>query len=163
MKRDKVTLLISGDGGHAAELNSLLAKLLKAEPNSNGKYIHIGNKIKANLKYKYQLRDIRHKSSNLITLFYAIPLFIYNILLCTYISTRFDVRCVISTGPGICIIPSVFFKFFFKSKIIFFESNCMFFNKSSTGKVMQHICDKFFVQNEELLKIYPEALYKGKL
>ncbi|MDD2698435.1 MAG: hypothetical protein PHF17_06500 [Arcobacteraceae bacterium] len=68
---------------------------------------------------------------------------------------KYDVKAVVSTGPG---IVSLFFKIFGK-KIVFVETWSRFETKSMTGK----IADKFYIQNKSLQKHYPKAIYGGLL
>ncbi len=75
---------------------------------------------------------------------------------------RFDIRLLISTGSGVAIVPSIVAKLF-GAKTIFFESWSRFTVPSISGRIMYHIADVFFVQNEEIKKFYKKALYMGRL
>ena len=48
-----------------------------------------------------------------------------------------------------------------RKKIIYIESFARVDNASLTGKLFYKIADVFIVQWEELLKIYPKAIYGG--
>lgn len=67
---------------------------------------------------------------------------------------------IISTGAfatiPMCVIGKIFGK-----KIIFIESFAKIDSPTITGKVMYKIADSFYVQWENMKKIYPEAQYKG--
>lgn len=67
---------------------------------------------------------------------------------------------VISTGAlatvPICILAKVF-----RKKLIFIESFAKVTSPTLTGKLMYRFADQFYVQWEEMLKIYPKAIYKG--
>ena len=67
---------------------------------------------------------------------------------------------VISTGAlatlPICLLAKVF-----RRKLIFIESFAKVNSPTLTGKVLYKFADQFYVQWEEMLKIYPNAIYKG--
>ena len=50
-----------------------------------------------------------------------------------------------------------------KKKIIYIESFARVDEASLTGKLMYPIADKFIVQWEEMLKLYPKAVYGGAI
>ena len=75
---------------------------------------------------------------------------------------KYNVVGLLSTGPGIAIIPSLFFRVF-SVPIVFIETWSRFETKSFTGKVMYMVADKFYVQTREQLKYYPKAIYSGML
>jgi UDP-N-acetylglucosamine:LPS N-acetylglucosamine transferase len=79
------------------------------------------------------------------------------------INQKHSVKAVISTGPGISILTALFFKLFTKAKVIHVETWSRFYSKSLTGRILYRLSDFFFVQNEELLKLYPKAIYRGRL
>ena len=67
---------------------------------------------------------------------------------------------VISTGAmatlPICIIAKIF-----KKKQIFIESFAKINSPTLTGKLLYKFADQFYVQWEEMLDIYPNAVFKG--
>ncbi|MDU5107833.1 PssD/Cps14F family polysaccharide biosynthesis glycosyltransferase [Clostridium sp.] len=67
---------------------------------------------------------------------------------------------VISTGAlatiPMCIISKIFMK-----KLIFIESFAKINSPTLTGKLLYRFADEFYVQWEEMLKIYPKAIFKG--
>ena len=48
-----------------------------------------------------------------------------------------------------------------KKKIIFIESFAKVTSPTLTGKLVYKFADQFYVQWEEMLKIYPNAIFKG--
>jgi len=62
---------------------------------------------------------------------------------------------VLATIP-ICIIAKVF-----RKKIIYIESFAKTDTPTLTGRLLYKFADQFYVQWEELLKYYPNAIYKG--
>lgn len=69
---------------------------------------------------------------------------------------------IISAGPGISVPLFVVAKLF-KIKTIFFESWSRVTTKSNSGKICYRFSDLFFVQWPEMKKLYPKAVYAGRL
>lgn len=67
---------------------------------------------------------------------------------------------VISTG-ALATIPMCLIAKLFRKKIIFIESFAKIKSPTLTGKIIYRIADQFYVQWEEMLKFYPNAIYKG--
>jgi len=47
--------------------------------------------------------------------------------------------------------------------VIFIESWARVYSKSDSGKLVYPIADLFFVQWKEMEKVYPHAIYAGRL
>lgn len=62
---------------------------------------------------------------------------------------------VLATIP-ICIIAKVF-----RKKIIYIESFAKIVTPTQTGRLLYKFSDQFYIQWEELLEYYPNAIYKG--
>lgn len=75
-----------------------------------------------------------------------------------FIVERPDV--VISTG-ALATIPMCVLAKIFRKKIIFIESFAKISSPTLTGKLIYKFADEFYVQWEEMLNIYPKAIYKG--
>ena len=67
---------------------------------------------------------------------------------------------VISTG-ALSTIPMCLLAKIFRKKLIFIESFAKIKSPTLTGKLIYKFADQFYIQWEELRKIYPEAIYKG--
>lgn len=67
---------------------------------------------------------------------------------------------VISTG-ALATLPMCLLAKVFRKKLIFIESFAKVTSPTLTGKVLYRFADQFYVQWEEMLKIYPDAIYKG--
>lgn len=67
---------------------------------------------------------------------------------------------VVSTGAlvtyPLCLLAKMFGK-----KVIYIESFARVDNASLTGKLLYKIADVFIVQWEEMLRVYPNAIYVG--
>lgn len=75
-----------------------------------------------------------------------------------FIIERPDV--VISTG-ALATIPMCILAKIFRKKIIFIESFAKISSPTLTGKLIYKFADEFYVQWEEMLNVYPKAIYKG--
>jgi len=160
---NKQILLVYGSGGHNEQMKRLYNKLLVK--NNNLEFISIcDNDVKNKLTTKvYTITSVTDKFSY-INLALKLPLKIISIVkVLNQIKNENKIDYIISSGPGIAIIVSLFFKFFTKTKIIHIETWSRFYSKSLTGRFMYYIANDFFVQNQELLKLYPNAKYKGRL
>lgn len=67
---------------------------------------------------------------------------------------------VISTG-ALSTIPMCLLAKIFRKKLIFIESFAKIKSPTLTGKLIYKFADQFYVQWEEMKKVYPEAIYKG--
>lgn len=86
--------------------------------------------------------------------------FSYNCLKSLYYYFRIRPAVVVTTGTHtavpICLIAKLFGK-----KVIYIESFCNIEKKSLTGRLLYPLADRFFVQWESMLGVYPTALYMG--
>lgn len=158
--RKKAIICNFGPGGHAEQMRRLLSRI------EIGHLILIAQspiKPTDNRYVEYsKIPKIRQEYANLLSTL-AIPVFVIDSLIQTVkLFIRFDIRMLISTGPGVAIIPSIIAKLF-GAKILFFESWCRFSVPSISGLIMYRIADVFFVQNEEISKFYKKARYMGRL
>lgn len=71
-------------------------------------------------------------------------------------------QAIISTGPGIAVPACVVAKCL-GIKVIYIETGSRVFALSTSGKILSHFADLFFVQWEELLSLCPKAIYAGRL
>lgn len=67
---------------------------------------------------------------------------------------------VITTGV-LAMIPICLIAKFHKRKIIYIESFAKVTTGTLTGKLMYKFADQFYVQWEEMKKVYPNAIYLG--
>ncbi|WP_281544097.1 PssD/Cps14F family polysaccharide biosynthesis glycosyltransferase [Grimontia sp. SpTr1] len=96
---------------------------------------------------------------------FSLPSFLRHILRVSRISMLIlfsRKACVISTGPGISILPSILVRLR-GGKVIHVETWSRFSSQSLTGKYMKYIATDFYVQNESLLNVYPKAKFSGRL
>ena len=162
--KDKVILCVYGEGGHRAEMSALLKNPKIKSVLNNKKLVSIyeNNDFLDFIDIKYEFPILRSKYSILKTF----VLFIFNFFQCLYLTfkihKKYDVKLVISTGPGISILPSFFF-YLNSVNVIFIENSCKFYRQSYAGYFLKYFVNYFYVQNKELKIIYPKSIYSGKL
>lgn len=158
MQKQKITLLIYGEGGHKQEMKLLYERLSK----SPLAFVTVGTSpINSSISH-YRLGDVRHKKNRLKSILMAITGIVYSCILTIKLCYKYEVLGVISTGPGISIIPSLILKLFGK-KVVFIETFCRFYTRSFTGRIMSKFCDEFWVQNKEQKQLYKNAKFCGRL
>ena len=151
-------MFISSTGGHLNELLQL-EKMFK-EYN----YSLITEKTKSNLylKDKYGKRVgflIYWTKHHILT--YPFKLLV-NCFISLYYYLKFRPDYIITTGvhtagPMCCIGKML------GSKVIYIETFANMVTKTTTGKLLYPIVDKFIVQWPELLEVYPKAEYWGTI
>ena len=67
---------------------------------------------------------------------------------------------VICTGV-LATVPMCLLCKLFRKKVIYIESFAKVTSPTETGKLMHKLADRFYVQWESMLEIYPNAIYKG--
>lgn len=154
----KKVLFISSTGGHFDELLQL--KPLFKKYNS---YI-ITEKDKSNegLKEIYGDKMYFLPYGTRAKLFTYIFKYFYLCLRTVYLYFKIRPKVIITTGTHtagpMCIIGKIF-----GSKIIYIETIANTNKKTATGKLIYPIADLFIVQWEEMLKLYPKAVYGGTI
>lgn len=151
--KKKRICLISSSGGHFEQL--LMLKKLSDEfeifiVTEKTKYNKKDNKI------NHYLFQVNRKE----------PLFmlkmIANLIKSLYIYILEKPDVIISTGV-LATIPMLFIGHVFHKKVIYIESFAKINSPTQTGKLIYNkkIADRFYVQWPEMLKIYPNAIYRG--
>ena len=152
----KKVMFISSTGGHFNELMKLepLFKNYKVtvvtESSSNKK------KLKNEYK-KYNIHFLLKKSKyKIVSLF---NLFI-NCFISLFYFVKYRPKYIVTTGAHtagpMCCIGKIF-----GSKIIFIETMANINTPTKTGRIIYKFADLFIVQWEEMLKVYPNAVYGG--
>lgn len=102
----------------------------------------------------YYLRQINRKEL----------LFLPKLLANTFSSLKIVLKekpdVMITTGV-LAIIPMALWTKLLGGKLIYLESFAKVTSKTLSGKLLYHFADRFYVQWEEMLKLYPKAIYKG--
>lgn len=151
--KKKKICLVSSSGGHFEQLlmlrklNTWYDTFIVTE---RTKYNKNDNKI------KYYLLQINRKEK-------LFPLkFLVNGIKSLYIIIKEKPDVIISTGV-LSAIPMIWLGHKFHKKVIYIESFAKVTSSTQTGKfVYNHkLADRFYVQWDSMLKIYPKAIYKG--
>jgi len=91
-------------------------------------------------------------------------LFPFNLLINGFKSLKIFVKekpdIIITTGV-LSMIPICLLAKIFRKKLIYIESFSKITSPTETGKFLYKFSDQFYIQWKELLKFYPNAIYKG--
>ena len=154
----KKVLFISSTGGHLNELLQLSPLFEKYDS-----YI-ITEKDKANenLKQTYGERLYFLPYGTRAKLFTYIFKYLFLCFKTLYLYAKIRPKVIVTTGTHtagpICILWKIF-----GSKIVYIETFANTNRKTATGRLLYPIADLFIVQWEEMLKIYPKAVYGGSI
>ncbi|MCI8636497.1 MAG: polysaccharide biosynthesis protein [Clostridia bacterium] len=154
----KKVLFIASTGGHLNELMQLEPLFEKYD------YSIITEKDKTNesLKEKYGKRLYFLPYGTRTKLFAYIFKYFYLCLKTIYLYFKIRPNVIVTTGTHtagpMCIIGKIF-----KSKVIYIETFANRNKKTATGKLIYKIADLFIVQWEEMLELYPKAVYGGSI
>ena len=154
----KKVLFISSTGGHLAELLSLEKLFEKYD------YYIITEKDKTNeyLKEKYGKRMAYLPYGTRSKLFKYIFIYTYLIIKTIYYYFKIKPDVIVTTGTHTAG-PMCYLGKIFGSKIVYIETFANINRKTATGRLIYPIADLFIVQWKEMLKLYPKAVYGGKL
>lgn len=102
----------------------------------------------------YYMRQINRKEPLFL------PKLIGNSFRALRIILREHPKVMITTGV-LAIIPLALLMKLFGGKLIYLESFAKVTSKTLSGKLLYKFADQFYVQWEEMLELYPKAIYKG--
>ena len=158
MKKKRV-MFISSTGGHLEELTQL------KEMFSNYDYHIITEKTKSNIslknKYPNRVSFLTYGTYTTIGKKISYPFkLLLNCFKSLFIYIKFRPKYIVSTGAHtagpMCLLGKIL-----GSKIIFIETFANSRTKSKTGTLVYKFADLFIVQWEEMLELYPNAVYGG--
>ena len=157
MSKKKV-LFISSTGGHLNELQQLSPLFEKYDYH----IITEKDETTINLKEKYgekiQYLPYGTRSHIIRYIFTYIFLCFRTIYLYFKIKPKYIVTTGTHTAGPMCYLGKIF-----GSKIIYIETFANRNRKTVTGRLIYPIADLFIVQWEEMLKLYPKAIYGGAI
>ena len=152
----KRVMFIASTGGHLKELLQLESMF------ENYEYCLITEKTKSNMYLKGEYKDKVHYliyGTKHHILSYPFKL-LTNCFISLYYYLKFRPDYIITTGVHtagpMCCIGKIL-----GSKIIYIETFANMITKTTTGKLLYPISDKFIVQWENMKELYPEAEYNG--
>jgi beta-1,4-N-acetylglucosaminyltransferase len=158
---EKVILVIYGRGGHQEQMRRLLTHLRQTAPDM--KFVSIADAAdKFDSNKHFICPEPRDKFSHWRAPFSLIYTSTVSFIQCLVLSYRYDISGIVSTGPGMVVLPSVVFRLMGKP-VTFIESWSRFYTGSLTGHVMYRIATSFYVQNASMLSVFPKAKYAGRL
>ena len=162
--KQKAILLIYGSGGHKEQMVRLYKKIYAPIEASGIKLIGIceNNAAISALLENHEVTPLRNKNKKIMTLIQAPISIVGSFIIILKLFNKYNICGVISTGPGIVIIPALFSKLK-KAKVIYIESWSRITTISYTGKFMRFLSDVFYVQHEQLHKENPYSRYSGLL
>lgn len=157
-KVKKKVLFISSTGGHLSELMQLAPLFEKYDYH----IITEKDKVNENLKEKYGNKLYFLPYGTRAKLFSYLFKYFYLCLKTVYLYFKIRPKVIVTTGTHtagpMCILGKIF-----RSKIIYIETFANTSKKTATGKLIYPIADLFIVQWEEMLKVYPKAIYGGTI
>ena len=152
MKTLKICFAAS-TGGHFEQLMMLKPLMKKYDSFILTEKTDYEVKNNDNIKI-YKVNQVNRKQK-----LFVINMFINSIKSCViFLKEKPDL--VITTGV-LAMIPMCLIAKLFRKKLIYIESFAKISSPTLTGKFLYKYADRFYVQWEKLLDIYPNAIYKG--
>lgn len=142
----------ASSGGHFEQLMMLKPLMEKYHSFVITERTTYGSEIKG--VKTYYLQQVNRKEKTFI------PRMIVNLIRSFRIFLKEKPDAVISTGV-LAVIPICLIAKLFGKKLIYIESFAKITSPTETGKLLYQFADQFYVQWEEMLKVYPKAIYKG--
>lgn len=151
----KKVLFISSTGGHLSELLQLDSLFKKYDS-----YL-ITEKTKSNISLKNKYNNVSYLIYGTKDhIFSYIFKFSYNIIKSFILYFKIRPKVIVTTGTHTAV-PICYIGKLFGSKIIFIETFANRNTKTLAGKLVYPIANKFIVQWEDMLKLYPKATFGG--
>ena len=151
----KKVLFIASTGGHLNELLQLDSLFDKYDS-----YL-ITEKTKTNINLKNKYNKVFYLVYGTKDhIFSYIFKFAYNIIKSFILYFKVRPKVIITTGTHTAV-PICYIGKLFGSKIIFIETFANRTTKTLSGRIIYPIANKFIVQWEEMLELYPKAIYAG--
>lgn len=154
----KKVMFISSTGGHFNELLQLEPLFEKYN------YYIVTERDKSNekLKEKYGEKLYFLPYSTRSKMFAYIFKYIYLCMKTIFIYLKIKPKIIVTTGTHtagpMCVLGKIC-----GSKIIYIETFANKSKRTATGKLIYPIADLFIVQWEDMLKLYPKAVYGGSI
>jgi len=102
----------------------------------------------------YFLRQVNRKEKMFI------PVMLLNTLRTIFIYAKERPDVVITTGV-LAVLPMCLLSKLMRKKLIYIESFAKVNTPNESGKLLYKYADRFYVQWESMLKVYPNAVYLG--
>lgn len=158
MKYLKKVLFISSTGGHFSELLQLKPLFKKYD----SYIITEKDKTHENLKNEYKDKLFFLPYGTRSKLFTYIFKYSYLCIKTVYLYFKIRPKYIVTTGTHTAV-PMCYLGKLFGSKVIFIETFANSNTKTLSGRMIYPIANLFIVQWEEMLKLYPKAVYGGSI
>lgn len=152
-------LAILGKGGHTTQMLRLLEKMPKDYEYS---YIVCYEDPISEKEVEGRVHKVNTPSMEGDSNFIKFIRTLRTIFQVAIVMIKANPDVVITAGPGVGAIFSYMGKLLGR-KVVFIESWARVYSKSDSGKLVYPIADLFFVQWKEMKKVYPNAIYAGRL
>lgn len=142
----------ASSGGHLEQLMMLKPLMEKYDSiivTEETKYT-----VKTDAVKTYYLHQVNRKEITFLPRFFSNAFREFLIIVCE----KPDV--LITTGV-LAIVPLAVMMKIFGRKVIYIESFAKVTSKTLSGKLIYRFADQFYVQWKDMLKLYPNAIYKG--
>ena len=154
----KKVLFISSTGGHLSEMLQLSSLFEKYEYH----IITEKDEVSKALKEKYKEKISYLPYGTRAKMFSYIFKYFYLCIKTIYYYIKIRPKVIVTTGTHTAG-PMCYLGKIFGSKIIYIETFANTNKKTATGRLLYPIADLFIVQWEEMLKLYPKAIYGGSI
>lgn len=169
-RKTKIVMFAGSQGGHYKELMGLRSIFAKYQSvlvtdNQNASDQRGMIDVFYAVEYSHGYTDSRERlagSSNLTSRWKNATAYLKMFVECYRIYKKHYPAVVVSTGSYIAV-PLFICAKLYGAKTIFIESNALVYGKTMTGKIVERLSDKIYVQWPEMLDVYPQAEYYGVL
>ncbi|WP_448546910.1 PssD/Cps14F family polysaccharide biosynthesis glycosyltransferase [Thalassotalea fusca] len=141
-----------------------MQRFLSKQTESDYHYVALTNSEKnfPQIMQKYFCIEARDKYSWFKNIFVTFAYIFVSIFQMCRLVAKYKIRGVISTGPGLAIIPCIICRLT-GAKVIYFESWSRFYKPSIAGRLVYRLAHLFFVQHKTICDKYPKSIYSGRL
>lgn len=148
--------LVSSTGGHFTQLKKVVPVVEKYDYFIVTENNETKNSTDSKFKEYYLIQQER---KNWLVFLFVVFL---NTMKSFFIILKERPKIIITTGAG-SVIPMCILGKVLGAKLIFIESFAKINSPTMTGKLLCKFSNRFYVQWEEMLEVYPKAMYRGTL
>ena len=161
ISRKSAILVLFGEGGHCTAMHRLI-KALQVNA-TDCVQIHEHKAISLPEIRAYRVPRIMPKNRGRWRFITLPALLLINLIISIWVLLRYDIRSMITTGPGIAVIPAFLMRTIGHHPVIYLESWCRFNSLSMTGVILSHLGATIYVQNIELVPLNRRYRFSGRL
>jgi len=161
-EKKNAVLYIFGKGGHEEQMSRLLANFPIDFPEHQKIALTSAKHQKSDFLRQFYCNEMRDKYSYINSVFMMLLYGFIATAQVIRIFSQYNVVGIVSTGPGMSILPSIYARLLGK-KVVYFESWSRIYSPAIAGRVMYKIANVFYVQHKTILAKYPKAIYAGRL